>query len=316
MTDAPASNNGPGSPDDNGRLMRLASYVAVSVALVLIAAKLGAWLLTGSVALLSSLIDSVLDAFASIVALVAIRQALTPADKEHRFGHGKAEPIAALGQAAFIVGSALFLSVEAVRRLWSPQPVGQQEIGIAVMVFSILVTLALVAFQAHVIRRTGSLVVSADSLHYKGDLLINLSIIASLVLTGWFDFPLADPVFALGIAAYLLWNARGIGGEALDMLMDRELPDEERQTILALARAHSGVLGVHDLRTRAAGPIRFIQMHLELDGDTRLAEAHEIADAVEAEIEAAFPGADVIVHQDPHGIPDAPREPNPPAGAA
>ncbi|MBC7134409.1 MAG: cation diffusion facilitator family transporter [Oceanibaculum nanhaiense] len=310
MTDAPASNNA------NGRLMRLASYVAVSVALVLIAAKLGAWLLTGSVALLSSLIDSVLDAFASIVALVAIRQALTPADKEHRFGHGKAEPIAALGQAAFIVGSALFLSVEAVRRLWSPQPVGQQEIGIAVMVFSILVTLALVAFQAHVIRRTGSLVVSADSLHYKGDLLINLSIIASLVLTGWFDFPLADPVFALGIAAYLLWNAKGIGGEALDMLMDRELPDEERRAILALARAHSGVLGVHDLRTRAAGPIRFIQMHLELDGDTRLAEAHAIADAVEAEIEAAFPGADVIVHQDPHGIPDAPREPNPPAGAA
>ena len=309
MTDAPASNNA------NGRLMRLASYVAVSVALVLIAAKLGAWLLTGSVALLSSLIDSVLDAFASIVALVAIRQALTPADKEHRFGHGKAEPIAALGQAAFIVGSALFLSVEAVRRLWSPQPVGQQEIGIAVMVFSILVTLALVAFQAHVIRRTGSLIVSADSLHYKGDLLINLSIIASLVLTGWFDFPLADPVFALGIAAYLLWNAKGIGGEALDMLMDRELPDEERQTILALARAHSGVLGVHDLRTRAAGPIRFIQMHLELDGDTRLAEAHEIADAVEAQIEAAFPGADVIVHQDPHGIPDAPRE-KLPAGVA
>ena len=310
MTDAPASNNA------NGRLMRLASYVAVSVALVLIAAKLGAWLLTGSVALLSSLIDSVLDAFASIVALVAIRQALTPADKEHRFGHGKAEPIAALGQAAFIVGSALFLSVEAVRRLWAPQPVTQQEIGIAVMVFSILVTLALVAFQAHVIRRTGSLIVSADSLHYKGDLLINLSIIASLVLTGWFDFPLADPVFALGIAAYLLWNAKGIGGEALDMLMDRELPDEERRAILALARAHPGVLGVHDLRTRAAGPIRFIQMHLELDGDTRLAEAHEIADAVEAEIEAAFPGADVIVHQDPHGIPDAPREPNPPAGAA
>ena len=309
MTDAPASNNA------NGRLMRLASYVAVSVALVLIAAKLGAWLLTGSVALLSSLIDSVLDAFASIVALVAIRQALIPADKEHRFGHGKAEPIAALGQAAFIVGSALFLSVEAVRRLWAPQPVTQQEIGIAVMVFSILVTLALVAFQAHVIRRTGSLIVSADSLHYKGDLLINLSIIASLVLTGWFDFPLADPVFALGIAAYLLWNAKGIGGEALDMLMDRELPDEERRAILALARAHPGVLGVHDLRTRAAGPIRFIQMHLELDGDTRLAEAHEIADAVEAQIEAAFPGADVIVHQDPHGIPDAPRE-KLPAGVA
>lgn len=308
MTDAPASTQA------NGRLMRLASYAAVSVALVLIAAKLAAWLLTGSVALLSSLVDSVLDGFASIVAFVAIRQALTPADKEHRFGHGKAEPIAALGQAAFIVGSALFLSVEAVRRLWAPQPVAQQEIGIAVMVFSILLTLALVAFQRHVIRRTGSLVVSADSLHYKGDLLINLSIIASLVLTGWFDFPLADPVFALGIALYLVWNARGIGGEALDMLMDRELPDEERRSILALVRDHPGVLGVHDLRTRAAGPDRFIQMHLELDGATSLAEAHAIADAVEAKIEAAFPGADVIVHQDPHGIPDAPRD-HPPAPA-
>lgn len=315
MTDTPVSTKPSGSPDSNGRLMRLASYVAVSVALVLIAVKLGAWLLTGSVALLSSLIDSVLDAFASIVAFVAIRQALTPADREHRFGHGKAEPIATLGQAAFIVGSALFLSIEAVRRLWSPQPVVQQEIGIAVMIFSILLTLVLVAFQGHVIRRTGSLVVSADSLHYKGDLLINLSIIASLVLTGWFDFPQADPVFALGIAGYLLWNAKSIGGEALDMLMDRELPDEERRAILALAHGHPGVLGVHDLRTRAAGPIRFIQMHLELDGSTSLAEAHEVADAVEARIEEAFPGAEVIVHQDPHGMPDAPRE-KLPAGVA
>lgn len=297
----------PDSPDGNGRLMRLASYAAVTVALVLIAAKLAAWLLTGSVALLSSLIDSVLDGFASMVAFIAIRQALAPADKEHRFGHGKAEPIAALAQAAFIVGSALFLSVEAARRLWAPQPLAQQEVGIAVMLFSILLTLALVAFQRHVIRRTGSLVVSADSLHYKGDLLINLSIIASLVLTGWFDFLLADPVFALGIACYLVWNARGIGGEALDMLMDRELPEEERRLILALARDHPGVLGVHDLRTRAAGPHRFIQMHLELDGAISLAEAHAIADAVEAKIEAAFNGAEVIVHQDPHGIPDAPR---------
>lgn len=302
------------SRDINGRLMRLASYAAVSVALVLIVVKLGAWLVTGSVAVLSSLVDSTLDAFASIVAFVAIRQALTPADKEHRFGHGKAEPLAALGQAAFIVGSALFLSIEAVRRLWSPQPVEQHETGIAVMVFSIVMTLALVAFQQHVIRRTGSLIISADSLHYKGDLLINLSIIASLVLTGWFDFSLADPVFALGIAGYLLWNAKEIGVEAMDMLMDRELPDEERRAILALVRDHPGVLGVHDLRTRAAGPDRFIQMHLELDGDISLAAAHAIADAVEAQIEAAFPGSDVIVHQDPYGIPDAPREPNPPAG--
>lgn len=290
-----------------GRLMRRATRFAVIAALILIVAKFAVWLMTDSVALLSSLIDSALDAFASLVNLLAIRQALVPPDREHRFGHGKAEPLAALAQSAFITGSAIFLLIEAARRLWQPQPTSQEGIGIAVMVFSIAVTVGLVAYQAHVVRRTSSLAITADSLHYKGDLLINVSIIVSLVLSGWFGVTLADPVFALGIAGYLIFTAWGILREALDMLMDRELPADERQAILDIARREPAVLGVHDLRTRSAGQRRFVQMHLELDGAMSLKAAHDIADSVEAAVEAAFPAAEVIVHQDPFGIPDKPR---------
>ncbi|WP_157089261.1 cation diffusion facilitator family transporter [Oceanibaculum pacificum] len=290
-----------------GRLMRRATRFAVIAALILIVVKFAAWLMTDSVALLSSLIDSALDAFASLVNLLAIRQALVPPDREHRFGHGKAEPLAALAQSAFITGSAIFLLIEAARRLWQPQPTSQEGVGIAVMMFSIAVTVGLVAYQAHVVRRTSSLAITADSLHYKGDLLINVSIIVSLVLSGWFGVTLADPVFALGIAGYLIFTAWGILREALDMLMDRELPADERQAILDIVRREPAVLGVHDLRTRSAGQRRFVQMHLELDGAMSLKAAHDIADSVEAAVEAAFPAAEVIVHQDPFGIPDKPR---------
>ncbi|KZD10329.1 cation-efflux pump FieF [Oceanibaculum pacificum] len=287
--------------------MRRATRFAVIAALILIVVKFAAWLMTDSVALLSSLIDSALDAFASLVNLLAIRQALVPPDREHRFGHGKAEPLAALAQSAFITGSAIFLLIEAARRLWQPQPTSQEGVGIAVMMFSIAVTVGLVAYQAHVVRRTSSLAITADSLHYKGDLLINVSIIVSLVLSGWFGVTLADPVFALGIAGYLIFTAWGILREALDMLMDRELPADERQAILDIVRREPAVLGVHDLRTRSAGQRRFVQMHLELDGAMSLKAAHDIADSVEAAVEAAFPAAEVIVHQDPFGIPDKPR---------
>ncbi|MBU2091242.1 MAG: cation diffusion facilitator family transporter [Alphaproteobacteria bacterium] len=293
--------------DASGKLMRRATLLAVITAGLLITVKLAAWLMTDSVALLSSLVDSSLDACASVVTLFAVRQALVPPDRDHRFGHGKAEPLAALAQGAFIMGSALFLVIESIRRLVNPQPTSQEGIGIAVMVFSIVVTLALVSYQAYAVRRTGSLAVEADSLHYRGDLLINVSIIASLVLGGWFGFTMADPLFALGIAAYLIRTAGGIAWGALNILMDRELPDDQRQAILEIARRPAEVLGVHDLRTRSSGQHSFIQMHLELDGSMTLLRAHEVADSVEAEIELAFPGAEVIVHQDPHGIPDKPR---------
>jgi ferrous-iron efflux pump FieF len=293
---------------ERARLMRLAGYASVGVAFLLIGAKVAAYLLTGSVALLSSLLDSLLDAGASLVNLYAIRQSLTPADREHRFGHGKAEPLAALGQTAFIAGSAAFLAFQAVGRLIAPVPVQHGEIGIAVMVFSIVATLLLVTYQRRVIRRTGSFAVRADSLHYLGDLFVNASVIVALLLSAWWGWHIADPLFAIGIAAYILYTAWQIFRGALDMLMDRELPDEVRGRIRKIALNHPRVMSVHDLRTRAAGRSIFVQMHLEMDPEMLLREAHEVADAVELAIMAEFPGAEVIIHEDPAGI-EEPRKP-------
>ena len=303
---AESASAGPAAPGDAGRdagrLMRGATYAATAVAAVLIVIKLAAWLMTGSVALLSSLVDSLLDAAASLVNLLAVRHALTPADREHRFGHGKAEPLAALAQAAFIVGSAVLLGAEAVSRLVRPPEIHAPEVGIAVMLFSIVATLALVAYQRWVIRRTGSLAISADSLHYSGDVLINGGVIVALLLHGWLGWSWIDPAFAAAIALFLAVTAARIGRSALDMLMDRELDDADRQRIRDIVRGHAAVRAVHDLRTRVAGRTAFIQLHLELDGAMTLQRAHEISDAVEQELLAAFPKAEIMIHQDPEGV--------------
>lgn len=286
------------------RLMKLATTTSVAVAGTLIGVKFFAWIVTDSVSILSTLIDSLLDVAASLVNLMAVRHALTPADHEHRFGHGKAEPLAALGQSAFIAGSACLLLFEASRRLLHPVAVSNGSIGIAVMVFSIVLTVALVLFQRSVVRRTGSFAIQADSLHYKGDVLINGSVIVSLLLAEQLGWRYADPLFGGAIAVYILMIAWSIARGALDMLMDREMPDEDRRRIRELALAHPEVREMHDLRTRLSGPYAFIQLHLEMDGSLKLMRAHEIADQVEAEIVAAFPGAEVIIHQDPEGLPE------------
>lgn len=286
------------------RLKSWAAIASVAVAAVLIIGKGGAWLVTGSVSMLSTLIDSLLDLAASALNLVAIRRAIQPADKEHRFGHGKAEPIAGLLQAAFIGGSAVFLLAQAGERLVNPSPVVNSVVGYAVMGVAIVLTLGLVMFQRMVIRRTGSLAITADSLHYRADLLTNISVIVALVLSSRFGLPWADPVIALGIAAYILYSAWQILSQSFDMLMDRELPDADRDDIRKIARAHPGVIGVHDLRTRSSGTHTFIQFHLELDGNMTLIDAHMIADQVMQEIERAYPQAEVLIHEDPHGIPE------------
>ena len=298
------------TPED-ATWMRRATVASTSVAILLVVVKSIAYFATGSVALLSSLIDSLLDLLASAVTFLAVRRALTPADRMHRFGHGKAEPLSALAQGAFIIGSAMFLSAEALSRLGEPEPISQTELGIAVMVFSILATLALVMFQRWVVRRTRSIAVTADSLHYTGDLLMNLAVIAALVLVSEFQFTQADPLFALAIAAYLIWNGIKIAIGAIDVLMDKELPVEDRDRIKAIALAIPDVKGLHDLRTRSSGVQQFIQMHLVLDGDLALWDAHRIADDVEAALQDAFPNADIIVHQDPEGL----AEHHPPVGA-
>lgn len=299
MSVSPATQSG---TIDSDRLMRRATYASVTVATVLIVIKVVAWVLTGSISVLSSLLDSLLDALASLVNLFAVRHALTPADREHRFGHGKAEPLAGLAQAAFIAGSALLLLVEAIRRLGAPQPVEHGEVGIAVMAISIVLTVALVAYQRHVVSRTGSVAISADRLHYAGDLLLNGSVIVSLVLSGWLGFGFADPLFGIAIGVYILVSAFRIGRSSLDLLMDRELPDERRAEIREIVLRHPGVRSMHDLRTRSSGLSVFIQFHVELDADISLRRAHEISDAVEADVLKAFPNAEVLIHQDPEGV--------------
>src|SRR5699024_9221076 len=175
----------------NTRMMRHVTYAAVAVAATLVVMKLGAYLMTGSIAMLSTLIDSVLDVAASVINLFAVRAALTPADHDHRFGHGKAEPLAGLGQAAFITGSALFLAINSIRLLWAPQPIENGALGVVVMGISIILTLALVYYQRRVIRKTGSLAIQADSLHYLGDVLVNIGVVAALILSTVLEWSLA-----------------------------------------------------------------------------------------------------------------------------
>ena len=279
-----------------------AIYASLAVASVLIVAKFTAWVGTGSVALLSSLVDSLVDAAASLVGFFAVRHAAVPADREHRFGHGKAEPLAALGQSAFLVGSAVLLMAEAIRRLVSPTAVTNPPAGIAVMVFSIAITFALVAYQRHVVRHTGSLVIGADELHYRGDIILNFSVIATLVIGNMFSLPLLDPLFGAAVGVWIIYSAVKIARLSLTQLMDRELPDSERARVRAIAESHPDVAAVHDIRTRVAGPTAFIQLHIEMDGEMNLLRAHEISDDVEARLSRAFPHAEIIIHEDPAGI--------------
>lgn len=296
----------PPTSSDTGRLMRLATYAAVATAITLIVVKLAAWGVTGSVALLSTLIDSTLDAAASLINLWAVRHALTPADQEHRFGHGKAEPLAGLGQAAFILGSGALLLAQSVNRLQHPVAVSHADIGTAVMVFSIVLTFTLVRFQKHVLSKTRSVAISADSLHYAGDVMMNGAVIVSLLLGEFLGLSIIDPLFAIGIGGYLLWNAWTIAVNSLDMLMDRELPEADRQNIEAIALTHPQVRGLHDLRTRLSGQQGFIQLHLSIDDHLPLIQAHDIADSVERAIHQAYPHCDVLIHQDPASLHEDP----------
>lgn len=290
-----------------GSLQRAASYASFTVALTLVAAKVWAWLATQSVSILSSLVDSFLDMLASGITVIAIGVAMRPADSEHRFGHGKAEGLAALAQAAIITVSAVFVLLEAVKRLFEPQPVSNPESGIAIMLLSIVMTLGLLAFQRSVIRRTGSLAISADELHYRSDLLANLSVAIAVPLAAWTQWTIIDPFVGIAIAAYILWNTYDIASGALDVLLDRELPISERERIESIARQHPDVRGFHDLRTRSGGTNYIIQFHLELDPGISLMDTHRILDDVEGAIRSEYPECELIVHADPLGL-DEPRD--------
>jgi ferrous-iron efflux pump FieF len=286
---------------EHGVLMRRMALAAVLTATFLALLKAVAFILTDSMAMMASLADSALDIFASFVNLLAIRHALTPADHEHRFGHGKAEPLAGLAQGAFIAGSALFLVIESVRRLIVPREVSQGDVGIGVMAVSIVVTLALVTAQWFVVKRTGSIAISADRAHYVSDVLVNLGVVVGIVLATSFGWLAADPIMGMLIAGVIAWTAWTVFRQSYDQLMDRELPDTDRDRIKAIVMTHPGVFDMHDLRTRTSGRRSFIQVHIELDPALSLYRAHSISDEVEANVREAFPQAEIIIHQDPEG---------------
>jgi ferrous-iron efflux pump FieF len=280
------------------RLLRRATTASVALAVTLAAAKLLAFWLCGSVALLASAVDSALDSTASLLNALAVRYAMKPADEDHRFGHGKSEPLAGLGQAVLICASGLFIIQHAIDRLLHPRPLEAVGLGVAVMVFAILGTLGLVAYQRRVVRATGSSAIQADALHYVSDLAANLGTIIALVLArfGWNQ---VDPWLGIAIALATLFGALSIGWQVFHVLMDRELPADVQERIRAIALGHAEVRGLHALRTRQAGPTLLIQFHLELDPTLTLVEANRISHEVSSALAEAYPGADVLIHQDP-----------------
>ncbi|MFC0710063.1 cation diffusion facilitator family transporter [Azorhizophilus paspali] len=286
------------TPQEQARLMRLASTAALAVAIGLALAKAIAWWLSGSVSLLAGLTDSLLDGAASLINLLAVHYSLRPADDDHRYGHGKAEALAGLGQSVFIGVSALLVGVQSIDRLLHPQPLHAQTLGIVVILLSLAATAGLLQFQRRVVQATGSTAIRADSLHYHSDLLLNASILLALLLVN-LGLGELDALFGIGIAGYILWSAVQIGHEAVTVLMDTELPAQVRQRIAELAGDVPDIMDVHDLRTRISGTRWFVQLHVRLPGEMSLTEAHRRTVAVERAIHAQFPRAEVLVHTDP-----------------
>lgn len=285
-----------------------AALASVAAALFLLGLKAYAAWETGSVAMLGSLADTVLDLVASLVTLFAVRVAAMPADRDHRFGHGKAEALAAMAQVTLISISAIAIGWRAVARLVAGARTEQAEYGIAASLLAIAVTLALVAYQRSVVRRTGSVAIRTDSVHYASDLLLNLSVIAALVLDQYLGLTGADPAFGLAIAAWLLFGAWRASSQALDQLMDREWPEDKRLRFLAVASSRPEAKGIHDLRTRSSGAHDFAQFHIWVDPAMSVAAAHDVVEAIEQDLAGEFPGCEVLIHLDPEGRVDHPGD--------
>lgn len=290
--------------DKHQKLMKTAGTASVFVAITLIVVKVAAWNRTSSVSIFASLIDSGMDALASIINLIAIRYALEPPDHQHRYGHGKAEAIAGLAQASFISGSAVILLLNAFDRLMNPRELQNIDLGISVMSVSLVLTIMLVLYQRHVAKVTGSTAVKADALHYLTDILSNAATILALYLAaiGW---GILDVIIGFGIGLYILHSAWEIITESLNMLLDRELPDEVKKKISKVVLSHDKVYGFHDLRTRKAGIQQYVQFHLELEDELTIIEAHVISEEVEELMIKNFPNIEAIIHIDPRSLYDS-----------
>jgi ferrous-iron efflux pump FieF len=290
--------------------MRRAARASLGVSLLLVSIKAGAYFASDSVSMLASLADSALDLFTAALNMLAIHESLTPADAEHRFGHGKAEPLAGLAQGAFIAASAIFLVIQSVQRLLAPQPIQHSLQALIVMCVSIFAAILLILYERRVVEKTGSVAVTADAMHYFGDLVANVGVVVAILLVSWLGWLRADPIIALLVSLVMVVSAWSVFRTSLDQLMDHELPDQERQKIIAIVHRHPEVRALHELRTRKAGAAIFIQVHIELDPAMPLSRAHVVSDEVEAALCAAYPDAEVIIHQDPAGL-----EPEPDLGS-
>lgn len=297
MTTAPANTA------EHTRVTTRAAAFSVAVAGFLMIVKAWSWFDSNSVAMLSSLADSTLDVVASLFTYFAVRYAASPPDSDHRFGHGKAEAFAGLIQAGLVAVSGALIALEAGRRLFQPLPIAQSSAftGIGVMVVSMALTTILVAAQTSAIAKTKSVATRADRMHYVGDVMANLVVIGGIALGAFYDMPWADALAGIFVALWLGWGAIQVAREAADHLLDRELPDNDRARIKALAESDERILAVHDMRTRTSGPYVHIQFHADLEPSLNLADAHKIVVAAEERIRAAYPTADIIVHPDPRG---------------
>ena len=271
------------------------------MAIVLIGLKGWAAFQTSSMAMLGSLADSGLDLIASLIVLLGVRIAAAPADHDHRFGHGKAEALAALVQVILISLSALFIAFRAIQRMIAGAQTSDAELGISVSAIAIVLTVGLITYQRHVVRRTGSLAIGTDRLHYSSDLFLNLSVIVALALDQFAGVTGADAAFGLLIALWLMWGAWKASSQALDQLMDKEWPDELRERFLAAAREYHELAGLHDFRTRTSGTHHFAQFHVWVPADWTVREAHDRLDRVEEELQRRFPGTEILIHVDPEG---------------
>lgn len=291
-------------PDISGALNRRAAIASMAVAFLLAGLKTWAVISTGSAAMLGSLADTSLDLVASLATLLGVWIASQPDDPNHRFGHGKAEALSAMFQVVLISISAIGLAWRAVEQFLTGARVEEAGSGVLVSAIALGATLALLAYQRHVIRKTGSLAIATDNVHYKSDLFLNLAVIAALLLDQYAGIPGADAGFALLISLWLAWGAWGASQAAIEQLMDREWPEEKREKFLEVVRLHPELKGIHDLRTRTSGNRDFVQFHVWVDGRMTVTEAHRVMDEIEAQLEREFPGLEVLIHPDPEGLVD------------
>lgn len=289
---------------EHAKLTRSAAFASIGVAVLLLGLKGWAAWSTGSTAMLGSLADTTLDLVASIATLLGVWIAAQPADDKHRFGHGKAEAIAAMFQIVLISISALAIASRAVEEFVAGSRVESAGSGIAVSGVAIALTLGLVAWQRQVVRRTGSIAIQTDSVHYQSDLLLNVAVIAALVLEHYAGLKGADPLFGLGIAGWLAWGAWKASQDVLDQLMDHEWPEEKKDRFLQVLARHPDITGVHDMRTRTSGNRDFVQFHVWVDPEMTVREAHRVMDELEHRLAVEFPDTEILIHPDPEGLVD------------